>query len=190
MAVPTIDDLRQIFRARGSEQYDGEPVSHLEHALQSAHLAEQADATPELITACLLHDIGHLRSRRAGTPTLDGVDDTHQRLGAMYLRGLFPPAVTDAIRLHVDAKRYLCCVDAGYHERLSEDSRRSLVLQGGIFSEEQANAFIVQPGARDAVNLRVWDDRAKQTDLRTPSLEHFLAYAERCRLGGSDREVA
>lgn len=190
MAIPSIDDLRRIFHARGSEQYDGEPVSHLEHALQSAHLAEQAEAGPQLITACLLHDIGHLLSRRAGTPTLDGVDDTHQRLGAMYLRGLFAPAVTDAIGLHVDAKRYLCAVDPGYHGRLSDDSRRSLVLQGGIFNEDEARRFIAQPGAQDAVRLRVWDDHAKQPDLRTPSLEHFLAYAERCKLAGSDRAVA
>jgi phosphonate degradation associated HDIG domain protein len=190
MAVPTINDLRMLFFTRGSEQYDGEPVSHLEHALQSAHLAEQADATPELITACLLHDIGHLLSRRAGTPTLEGIDDTHQRLGGMYLRGLFAPAVIDPIRLHVEAKRYLCCVDTAYHERLSDDSKRSLRLQGGVFTEEQANAFILQPGARDAVSLRVWDDRAKQPGLRTPTLEYFLEYADRCRLADPDRAAA
>jgi phosphonate degradation associated HDIG domain protein len=190
MSVPTINDLRMLFFTRGAEQYDGEPVSHLEHALQAAHLAEQADATPELITACLLHDVGHLLSRRAGTPTLEGIDDTHQRLGAMYLRGLFAAAVIDPIRLHVEAKRYLCAVDPAYHDRLSDDSKRSLRLQGGVFTDEQANAFILQPGARDAVALRVWDDRAKQPGLRTPPLEHFLAYAERCRLGDAARAAA
>jgi phosphonate degradation associated HDIG domain protein len=190
MSAPTLDDLRLLFFTRGSEQYDGEPVTHLEHALQSAHLAEQADATAELITACLLHDIGHLLSRRTGTPTLEGIDDTHQRLGAMYLRGLFAPAVSEPIRLHVEAKRYLCCVDPAYHDSLSEDSKRSLKLQGGVFTEAQANIFILQPGARDAVALRVWDDRAKQPGLRTPSLEHFLGYAARCQIDRAPRAAA
>ena len=184
MATPTLDDLRMLFFTRGAEQYDGEPVSHLEHALQAAHLAEQSDATDEVVTACLLHDIGHLLSRRAGTPTLEGIDDTHQRLGAMYLRGLFALAVIEPIRLHVEAKRYLCCIDASYHDRLSVDSKRSLRLQGGVFTEDQASAFILQPGAREAVSVRVWDDRAKQPGLRTPVLEHFLERAARCVLGG------
>jgi phosphonate degradation associated HDIG domain protein len=190
MAVPTIDDLRMLFFTRGAEQYDGEPVTHLEHALQAAHLAEQADASDELVTACLLHDIGHLLTRRQGTPTLEGIDDTHQRIGAMYLRGLFGPLVVESIRLHVEAKRYLCAVDPSYHARLSEDSRRSLRLQGGVFSEEQAQTFILQATARQAVSVRVWDDLAKQPGLRTPSLEHFLERAARCAIGGPDRAAA
>ncbi len=89
----------------------------------------------------------------------------------------------DPIKLHVDAKRYLCHVDAGYYARLSEDSKRSLALQGGVFDATSAAAFLAQPGARDAVLLRQWDDLAKQADLATPSLAHFLERAAACVVG-------
>ena len=178
----SLEDIELLFARHGSAQYSGEPVSQLEHALQTAYLAEQSEASDELVTACLLHDLGHLLNEQGETPTLRGIDDTHQYYALPFLRGLFPPAVLDAIRLHVDAKRYLCRVDDGYWAKLSDDSKRSLALQGGTFSEEEAAAFIARPGARDAVLLRQWDDLAKQADLATPRLAHFLGRAARCSL--------
>ncbi len=178
----SIADIEQLFARHGGEQYSGEPVTQLEHALQTAHLAEQSDADDALVTACLLHDLGHLLNHQGETPTLRGIDDTHQYYALPFLRGLFPSAVLDAIKLHVDAKRYLCNVDAGYRERLSADSQRSLALQGGVFDDASAAAFLSQPGARDAVMLRQWDDLAKQVALATPSLAHFLDRAAACAL--------
>jgi len=178
----TIAAIEQLFARHGGEQYSGEPVTQLEHALQTAHLAEQSDAGDALVTACLLHDLGHLLNHQGETPTLRGIDDTHQFYALPFLRGLFPAGVLDAIKLHVDAKRYLCNVDAAYYERLSADSKRSLALQGGVFDDGAAAAFLAQPGARDAVMLRQWDDLAKQADLATPSLAHFLDRAEACAL--------
>jgi predicted HD phosphohydrolase len=148
--------------------------------VQRAHYAEQREASDALVTACLLHDLGHLLNHQGETPTLRGIDDTHQYFALPFLRGLFPDAVLDAIKLHVDAKRYLCRVDTGYYDRLSADSKRSLALQGGVFEPAAATAFIAQPGAHDAVRLRQWDDLAKQADLRTPPLAHFLARASAC----------
>jgi phosphonate degradation associated HDIG domain protein len=175
-------DIELLFARRGAAQYSGEPVTQLEHALQSAHLAEQSDASDELVTACLLHDLGHILAEQGETPTLRGIDDGHQYIALPFLRGLFPDAVLDAIKLHVDAKRYLCHASADYHARLSEDSQRSLVLQGDVFDAEQAAAFLARPGARDAVMLRQWDDLAKQEDWRTPPLAHFMGRAARCAL--------
>jgi len=180
--VLTLAVFELLFARHGAEQYSGEPVTQLEHALQTAHLAEQSDASDALVTACLLHDLGHLLNPLGETPTLRGIDDTHQYFALPFLRGLFPDAVLDAIKLHVDAKRYLCQVDSGYYERLSDDSKRSLALQGGMFDAAAAAAFIAQPGAHDAVRLRQWDDLAKQVDLATPSLGHFLARAAACAL--------
>lgn len=159
-------------------------MTQLEHALQTAHLAEQSDADDELVTACLLHDLGHLLNPQGETPTLRGIDDRHQLVSLPFLRGLFPERVLGAIQRHVDAKRYLCQARPGYLEKLSDDSKRSLELQGGVFSAEQAEAFIALPGAQDAVVLRVWDDLAKQSGLRTPTLAHFLERAARCALPG------
>ena len=179
----SLADIAQLFARHGAEQYSGEPVTQLEHALQTAHFAEQSEANDALVTACLLHDLGHLLNHQGETPTLRGIDDTHQYFALPFLRGLFPDAVLDAIKLHVDAKRYLCRVDTGYYDRLSADSKRSLALQGGVFEPAAATAFIAQPGAHDAVRLRQWDDLAKQADLATPSLAHFLDRAATCALG-------
>ena len=176
----SLADIAQLFARHGAEQYSGEPVSQLEHALQTAYLAEQSDASDELVTACLLHDLGHLLNEQGETPTLRGIDDTHQYFALPFLRGLFPDAVLEAIKLHVDAKRYLCRANDGYWAKLSDDSKRSLELQGGVFEPAEAAAFLLQPGARDAVMLRQWDDLAKQADWQTPPLAHFMGRAARC----------
>ncbi|MFM7256580.1 MAG: phosphonate degradation HD-domain oxygenase [Betaproteobacteria bacterium] len=175
----SIEAIAALYRQRGDEQYSGEPVTHLEHALQAANLAELAGESDMLVTAALLHDLGHLLHDLEGTPTLRGVDDTHQDRAVPFLRGLFPESLLLAIRGHVDAKRYLCATRPGYYAGLSEDSKRSLQLQGGAFGPAEAQAFIHMEGARDAVRLRIWDDRAKAPGVRTPDLEHFLARAQR-----------
>ncbi|HTD06743.1 phosphonate degradation HD-domain oxygenase [Undibacterium sp.] len=174
----SIADIVTLFQRRGHEQYDGEPVTQLQHALQTASFAEAAGAGSELITACLLHDIGHLLHEFGPTPTSQGKDDVHQYRCLPFLRPLFGAATLDAIKLHVDAKRYLCVEETGYFDTLSPDSRRSLVLQGGIFTAEQAARFAALPHAAAAISLRRWDDRAKIADGRTPGLPHFVPYME------------
>ena len=176
----TIEEIELLFTQRGSDQYSGEPVTQLEHALQTAAFAEAADSSDEMVTAALLHDLGHLLHDFGETPSMRGIDDVHQYRALPFLRGTFSSRVLDPIRLHVDAKRYLCAMRDGYFAALSDDSKRSLGLQGGIFNEGQAEAFIMQPGAPDAVRLRLWDDAAKLAGAQTPPLAHFLARARRC----------
>lgn len=177
-----IDDIETLFLTKGHEQYSGEPVTQLQHALQSAALAEAEGADDELVTAALLHDLGHLVQDLGETPTLRGVDDLHQFIAIPFLRGLFSDRVLGAVQGHVDAKRWLCASRPGYLEALSADSQRSLVLQGGVFDSAQAAAFISRPGAEEAVRLRLWDDQAKSATLATPPLAHFIARARRCVL--------
>jgi phosphonate degradation associated HDIG domain protein len=174
----SIPDIVALFQLKGHEQYDGEPVTQLQHALQTATFAEQAGADSALITAGLLHDIGHLLHDFGATPTNDGLDDLHQYRCLPFLRPLFSAATLDAIKFHVDAKRYLCASEAGYFELLSADSRRSLILQGGVFSEDQAQQFAALPHAAAAIVLRRWDDRAKCADLSTPNFAHFVRHME------------
>ena len=173
-------DVRRLFDTKGGCQYSGEPVTQLEHALQSARLAEQAGAGSALITACLLHDLGHMSNDLGDTPTLRGADDRHQYYGVSALKGMFPDAVLVPIRLHVEAKRFLCATEPGYWESLSQDSKRSLELQGGRHTAAEAAAFIAQPYAADAVKLRRWDDVAKVADRETPDLEYYLTLAAQC----------
>jgi len=182
----TFADIEELFARRGGERYAGEAVTQLEHALQCAQLAEADGASDELVTASLLHDLGHLLHDLGETPSLQGVDDIHQYRALPFLCGLFGDAVIEPIKLHVDAKRYLCAARHGYFAALSDDSKRSLGLQGGIFNEGQAEAFIAQRGAADAVRLRVWDDQAKTAGLPTPALGHFLERARRCALAAGE----
>ncbi len=179
----SLQDIETLFARRGGEMYAGEPVTQLEHALQTAALAEGEGADDQLVTASLLHDLGHLLQDLGETPTLRGVDDVHQYAALPFLRGLFGDRVLGGIRLHVDAKRYLCATRPEYHDALSADSQRSLRLQGGSFDAAQAAAFIAQSGAHDALRLRQWDDLAKTAGAATPPLAHFMAIAARCRVG-------
>ena len=178
----TLADIEQLFAERGDEQYSDEPVTQLQHALQTAYQAELEGANDELVTAALLHDLGHLLHDYGDTPSLRGVDDVHQFRSLPFLRGLFSDEVLNAIKFHVDAKRYLCAARPEYHAALSGDSKRSLILQGGIFSASEAEYFIAQSGASDAVRLRIWDDLAKTEGLSTPPLGHFMQRAAQCAL--------
>jgi phosphonate degradation associated HDIG domain protein len=181
----TLHDVEALFAAKGDRLYAGEPVTQLQHALQSGHLAEQDGADDALVVAAFLHDLGHLINDQGETPTLRGIDDRHEYVALPFLRDLFGPEVLQPIRLHVDAKRYLCARGDGavsgaeYWAALSVDSRRSLELQGGIFSEPEAEGFRAQPFAEDGVRVRLWDDRAKRAGAGTPPLSHYMALAAR-----------
>lgn len=171
-ALPTalmLDEVIDWLYQRAGAMYGGEAVTQLEHGLQCAALAQAAGANASLITAALLHDIGHLAHE------VTDVHYSHENLAADLLRDVFGAAVRDPIRLHVDAKRYLCAIDPDYRATLSPASQRSLEWQGGPFSPSQAEAFIAKKHAGDAVLLRQWDDAAKIAGARVASLETYLA---------------
>ena len=176
-------DIEKLFRDHGHIAYSGEGVTQLEHALQSAQRAEEDGRTDELVTAALLHDLGHLLNLQGETPTARGIDDQHQYFAIPFIRALFAPAVVEAIRLHVDAKRALCALEPDYYESLSEDSKRSLTLQGGIFSRQETEAFLAKPFADNAMRVRRWDDAAKVAGDVTPPIGRYLEIAARCAIG-------
>jgi phosphonate degradation associated HDIG domain protein len=179
---PSLEEITNLLTQKGTAMYGREAVSQLEHALQCATLAESAGATNEIITACLLHDLGHLIHNLGEQAADEGIDDRHEYRAIPYLRHLFTESVTEPIRLHVDAKRYLCFVDKEYWASLSSASKKSLELQGGIFSSVEAEAFINQPHAQEAVQLRIWDDQAKVPDKMTSNLAHFTPILAACAL--------
>jgi phosphonate degradation associated HDIG domain protein len=168
-----IDHIFPLFREKGQGAYFGEAVTETEHALQSAHLAESSGATPELIAAALLHDVGHLLHGLPEDIAEHGIDGRHEEAGAAWLGRYFVMAVVDAVRLHVAAKRYLCAVEPDYRAGLSEASQRSLRLQGGPMSPEEVCRFEQEPGFRSAVAVRRWDDGAKVPGLVVPGLDHY-----------------
>jgi gamma-butyrobetaine dioxygenase len=170
-----VDEIMELFRRRGAAAYHGEAVSQTEHALQAAELAERAGAPDYLVVAALLHDVGHLLDGLDEKEDLAGhrVDGRHEEVARAWLGRYFAPELTEPIRLHVAAKRYLCAVDPAYQAGLSPASTLSLTLQGGPMNQDERTRFESDPAAHDAVRLRRWDDAAKMPGLEVPGLEHY-----------------
>ncbi|MBR0653482.1 phosphonate degradation HD-domain oxygenase [Plastoroseomonas arctica] len=165
-------------RAEGA--YGLTDITQKQHALQSAWLAERDGHPASMIAAALMHDIGHLVHDLGENPAAQGIDDEHEDVGNAWLARAFGPEVTEPVRLHVAAKRYLCATESDYFGKLSPDSVRSLALQGGPMSTEEVAAFRALPQAEAAVQLRRYDEEAKVKNLVTPPVGHFMPYVEAC----------
>lgn len=176
-----VDRIFGLFDQFGDHAY-GEAVNQREHALQSAHFAVEDGAPDTLIAAALIHDIGQFIEQAGDAAEIEGRDAQHEQLGAAYLAQYYPPAMVEPIRLHVDAKRYLCAVEPGYLEKLSGASLLSLSLQGGPFSDAEAAAFRTVPFWEEAIRLRGYDDLGKQTDLIVAPLESYRPLLESLKL--------
>lgn len=172
--------VSSLYAEQGAHCYGSEAVTQLEHALQCATLAEGEGASDLLIAASLMHDLGHLLHNLGENVAHRGVHDRHEYRPIRMLRRHFGEAVLAPIRLHVEAKRYLCAVHPGYFDRLSSASRLSLELQGGACTEKEAERFLAEPFAQDALRLRAWDDRAKVSNQQTPDLPYFMSVLSRC----------
>jgi gamma-butyrobetaine dioxygenase len=175
--MPADDPIRviqELFASEGAADYLGEAVTQAAHMLQAAALAEQAGATPPLIAAALLHDVGHFTGAVTGRDLMQGTDNRHSDQGAHWLAQWFGPEVTEPVRLHVAAKRFLCAVEPGYFELLSPASVYTLGVQGGPMAGDELAAFEANPFARDACQVRRWDDEAKDPAAPTPPFERFV----------------
>jgi len=90
-----------------------------------------------------------------------------------FLEAYFPPSVIEPVRLHVDAKRYLCAADPSYRDQLSPASQLSLELQGGPMSAAEIERFESLEHFEAACRLRRYDDIAKDPEAGPPDLEHY-----------------
>jgi phosphonate degradation associated HDIG domain protein len=182
--VSVSDEVLALFTARGAEAYYGESVTTLEHMLQAAHYASQEGAPEHLVVAALLHDIGHLLENVPDDISDWQVDARHEELGGRWLAKRFAPDVSDPVRLHVPAKRYLCATDPSYFGKLSPASVMTLKLQGGPMSAAEVAVFEREPHWRDAVRVRRWDDQGKVAGLPTPGLDEYRALIEATATAG------
>ena len=179
-AAEKVDTLFDYMERRGQSFYD-ESVTQLEHACQCANQARLYGGSRTQVAGALLHDIGHflLDEHNAENDFLEE-DQNHEEVGADYLEPFFPDAVTTPIRLHVPAKRYLCTTDASYYDGLSEASKRSFRVQGGVMSDEERAAFEQIPHYQDALRLRRWDDLAKVRGLEIPAIDTYHEIVQAC----------
>jgi gamma-butyrobetaine dioxygenase len=168
-----VETLAGLFATSGSSDYFGEPVTQAAHMLQAAALAEAAGAGTALVAAALLHDVGHFVGEISGADLMRGTDNRHGDAGADWLSRWFPPAVTEPVRLHVAAKRYLCAIEPGYYDRLSDASRYTLSVQGGPMSGGEVAGFARAPYAADAIALRRFDEAAKQPSAVVPGFGRY-----------------
>ena len=173
-----VDQIVHLFATRGARDYLGEAVSQREHALQAARLAARDGAGDALIAAALLHDVGHLLGPEEN-PAERGIDARHEEAGSRWLARHFGPQVTEPVRLHVMAKRYLCASDYAYLAALSAASVRSLELQGGPLNAGEVREFAANPYYREAVRLRRWDEAAKVPGLAVPNVDVYTAVLRR-----------
>jgi predicted HD phosphohydrolase len=168
------DRLLDAMAHSAARRYGAERVSELAHALQCAELARDAGADEELALACLLHDVGRfavdqtLVFDRVGGGRAGGRG--HHEVGADLIAPYVPERVAWLVRMHADAKRYLCSTEPGYHATLSPASQHTLTLQGGLMSPEEIARHATHPGLGDALRLRRWDDLAKVVGKETAPL--------------------
>ena len=182
-----IKRITEVFNQRGSDQYGTEEVTQLQHALQSGLLAKESGAPDPLIVAALLHDIGHIfNDDSLPSSSEENFDDKHEFVANAWLKKHFGSVVADPIRLHVVAKRYLCTKYPHYESELSPTSLKSYHDQGGPMTEKEINSFEQEPLYREALELRKWDDLAKDQHKTTPDIDHFIMALEGCLI--SDNE--
>lgn len=170
-----VDELVELYSGPEANRLYDEAITELAHGLQAAAEAVESGDPDVLVAASLLHDVGHLLIH--DNRTLDEEltrNHGHDRAGARFLSRHFPAAVSDPVRLHVEAKRYLCAVEPSYFDTLSASSVRSLELQGGPMSNEEQAAFEAEPHAQAAIALRRYDEAAKVAGLTVPPFEHYV----------------
>ena len=171
-----VDVIGELFAGQGAQDYLGEEVSVAAHMRQAGALAEAAGAPDSQVAAALLHDVGHICGHPvSGRELMAGTDNRHGEAGAAWLAQWFGEAVTEPVRLHVAAKRYLCAVEPGYYGKLSAASVYTLSVQGGPMNPAEVAAFEALPYAQAAVAVRRWDEEAKDPAAETPAVEHFRA---------------
>jgi [1-hydroxy-2-(trimethylamino)ethyl]phosphonate dioxygenase len=168
-----VDEILDLFATKGARAYHGEAVSQEEHALQAGELAEREGASNALVVAALLHDVGHLLDGQDEDLAEHSIDGRHEEAAGSWLARHFGPEVTEPVRLHVAAKRYLYAVDPAYLKGLSRASRLSLELQGGPMTSDEVADFESSAFFEDAVRLRYWDDAAKVPGLPVPGPSHY-----------------
>lgn len=169
------DALTLMFDGEGGQEYLGERVSMAQHMLQTGRAAREAGAPTALVVAAVLHDVGHFSGAISGRDLMSGNDNHHDDVAAEWLSTWFAPEVTEPVRLHVAAKRYLCATEPAYYDQLSDASKFTMAVQGGSMNADEIAAFAAEPYSEAACQLRRFDDLGKDPDAPVVTLADFRA---------------
>jgi len=174
-AILIADEIIGLYKKYGGSDYAGEDVTQLQHMLQAGWLARENGSSPDVILAAFLHDIGHICIQGPQVQTMKefGIKD-HEVVGSEFLleKG-FSNEIRELVASHVEAKRYLTFKDPGYYEALSMASKETLNFQGGPMSEIEAVTFESREHFQQIINLRKWDDQAKNTESYPEDLDYY-----------------
>ncbi len=173
-SLMAVEEIMNLLQSGENKDYIGENISQLEHALQCAQLAKNANADEEIIIASLLHDIGHSVTLN-GALTMNGYGALHHEIiGANYvLEKNFSTKVGELIKGHVCAKRYLTYSDSKYYATLLDASKETLKMQGGPMTAQEAQEFKQDPLFEQKLIMRFWDEQAKQIGWVVTPLESY-----------------
>lgn len=173
-----VDEILRMFETGRRRGYSMEQISHTEHAIQAAMLAEDEGGSQSFVVAALVHDVGHFLEPWPRDIAELGANHQHEALGSAWISRGFGPEVTEPVRLHVSAKRYLCAVDGDYLGTLTPCSLRSLELQGGPMSAREIEAFEIEPFFDEALALRRIDERSRRPGLKLPPIDDYRGWLE------------
>jgi len=152
--------------------YIGEKITISEHMIQSAMLAEKSKSNNDLICSCLLHDYGHFIIDDPDELVKNDKDGYHESVGYEYLKSFFKKEIVEPIKYHVLAKKYLAR-NKKYYNLLSDASKISLKLQGGILNKKESNEFEKMPFFKNTIKLRKFDELAKKTNIKIKSINDY-----------------
>ena len=152
--------------------YIGEKVTITEHMIQTAMIAEKNKCSSSLICSSLLHDYGHFILENPDDLVNKNKDGKHEDVGFKFLKKYFVEDVVMPIKHHVKAKRYLAR-NKNYYQILSEASKTSLKLQGGVMTEEEAKEFETNKFFENSIKLRKFDEIAKKTGQKNKSIKEY-----------------
>ncbi len=152
--------------------YIGEKITISEHMIQSAMLAEKSKSNDDLICSCLLHDYGHFIIDDPDELVKNDKDGYHESIGYEYLKSFFKKEIVEPIKYHVLAKRYLAR-NKKYYNLLSDASKISLKLQGGILNKKESNEFEKMSFFKNTIKLRKFDELAKKTNIKIKSINKY-----------------
>jgi len=157
--------------------YIGEKLTMSEHMIQSAMLAEKAKCNDNLVCSCLLHDYGHFIIEDPYSLVNNNKDGEHEAIGYEYLKKFFNKEIVEPIKYHVLAKRYLAR-NKKYFNFLSEASKISLKLQGGILNNDESKEFKKKKYFKNSILVRKFDEAAKKTNIKMKSIDNYKSLLE------------